>query len=272
MKYKLIFFAILLLAFSQVAFANELPLNVVVNEDYFGPTELLEEVEGRLYVPVRPFAEAFGGQVAWLPEERTTRITFGEVICYFSEGENLVDVGGAKEVLEAKTLLRDGVLKVELRPLVTFLGGTLTYDMAHHAIFVHLDNAQLGPQYIGPEPNRIAYSDEDLFLLARLIHVESQGGSLYRSLAVANVILNRVKSPQFPSTIIDVIYQKGQFPPTQKDSFAQIQPEQTAFRAALMALNGYNNIEDCLYFNHRPFKWKDKSDLFRYFEGMYFYR
>ena len=75
----------------------------------------------------------------------------------------------------------------------------------------------------------------------------------------------------FANTIQGVIYHPGQFPPTRRASFNAIKPTANSLRAAKLALEGYNNIGECLYFNHRPFSWKDKSDLFKFIEGMYFY-
>jgi len=48
--------------------------------------------------------------------------------------------------------------------------------------------------------------------------------SLEGKLAVANVVLNRVKSPSFPNTVYDVIFQKGQFPPAYKSGFKELVP------------------------------------------------
>jgi spore germination cell wall hydrolase CwlJ-like protein len=88
------------------------------------------------------------------------------------------------------------------------------------------------------------------------------------------VVLNRKKSPYFPDTIHDVIFEVDtgyvQFPPAHRSGFRETEPDNKSIIAAKMALEGINNIGDCLYFNNRPFKGKDK-DLYKIIEGEYFY-
>jgi len=50
----------------------------------------------------------------------------------------------------------------------------------------------------------ISASEKDL--IARLVHAEAKGEPYAGKVAVATVILNRVKSPSFPSTVKGVIY------------------------------------------------------------------
>jgi N-acetylmuramoyl-L-alanine amidase len=55
------------------------------------------------------------------------------------------------------------------------------------------------------------YSQSDLTLLARLIDSEAGNQSIEGMMAVGTVVMNRVKSDEFPDTIRDVIFQKHQF-------------------------------------------------------------
>ena len=61
-----------------------------------------------------------------------------------------------------------------------------------------------------PEGNA-GYSDEELMCLAKIIHHESANQRENVQLAVASVVLNRVESPRFPSTICAVAMQPKQF-------------------------------------------------------------
>lgn len=58
---------------------------------------------------------------------------------------------------------------------------------------------------------RSAYEKREIELLARIIQAEALGEPLEGQFAVGGVVLNRVKSPKFPNTIRDVIYEDGQF-------------------------------------------------------------
>lgn len=47
--------------------------------------------------------------------------------------------------------------------------------------------------------------------LALAVYYESRGESLRGQRAVASVVMNRVRSPRFPDTVCEVIFQRGQF-------------------------------------------------------------
>lgn len=58
---------------------------------------------------------------------------------------------------------------------------------------------------------RVYVTDEELELMARLVHAEAGNQDLYGRRLVADVILNRVESDSFPNNIHDVIYETNQF-------------------------------------------------------------
>ena len=91
------------------------------------------------------------------------------------------------------------------------------------------------------------YTNSDLYLLARCIYGEARGESYTGQVAVGAVVLNRVKSPQFPNTISGVIYQKGAFTAVD-DGQINLTPNQTAINAAQDALNGWDPTYGCLYY------------------------
>ncbi len=86
-------------------------------------------------------------------------------------------------------------------------------------------------------------------LLARLINGEARGESYEGQVAVGAVVMNRVKSPQFPNTIAGVIYQKGQFSCVTDGQFDKpISKDSTVYKAAQEALNGADPTNGALYF------------------------
>lgn len=99
----------------------------------------------------------------------------------------------------------------------------------------------------------VASTSSDEYLLACLVYCEAGAQSYEAQLAVANVVINRVKSPYFPSTIYDVIYQSGQFGPVYNGSLQKTLnngPSSSCTQAAQAALAGQNNIDDYLFFNN----------------------
>lgn len=66
-----------------------------------------------------------------------------------------------------------------------------------------------------PRPARASASseapDRELTCLAKVVVHEAGNQSLQGQLAVAQVVMNRVRSPRFPNTICGVVMQRGQF-------------------------------------------------------------
>jgi len=92
---------------------------------------------------------------------------------------------------------------------------------------------------------------DDQYLLACIVSCEAGGESYEAKLAVANVVLNRVRSGAYPNTISGVVYQPWQFTPTSNGSLAkklQNGPDAGSKQAAAAALSGTNNVPGYLFF------------------------
>lgn len=90
-------------------------------------------------------------------------------------------------------------------------------------------------------------SDSDLNLLARCVYAEARGEPYVGQVAVAAVVLNRVKSSSFPNTIAGVIYQPYAFTCV-SDGQINLTPNSTAYSAAKDALNGWDPTYGCLFY------------------------
>lgn len=90
-------------------------------------------------------------------------------------------------------------------------------------------------------------STSELNLLARCVYSEARGEPYAGQVAVAAVVLNRVRSSKFPNTIAGVIYQKGAFTAV-SDGQIDLTPNETAYKAARDALNGWDPTNGCLYY------------------------
>ena len=91
------------------------------------------------------------------------------------------------------------------------------------------------------------YNESETYLLGRLVHGEARGEPYVGKVAVAAVVLNRVKSPSFPNTISGVIYQSGAFDAV-SDGQINLTPDEDSLRAARDALNGWDPTGGCLYY------------------------
>lgn len=84
-------------------------------------------------------------------------------------------------------------------------------------------------------------------LLAHLVYGESRGEPYTGQVAVAAVVLNRVEDSRFPKTISGVIYQPGAFTAV-SDGQINLAPNDTAFKAARDALNGWDPSRSAIYY------------------------
>ncbi len=96
-----------------------------------------------------------------------------------------------------------------------------------------------------------AYTPEDLDLLSRLIMAEAQGEPYEAKVAVGAVVMNRIKSGLFPTSIKDVIYQNingyYQFTPVVNEWINKPSNEE-CIRAAKEALSGVDNTNGALFY------------------------
>ena len=84
-------------------------------------------------------------------------------------------------------------------------------------------------------------------LLARVVYGEAKGEPYTGQVAVAAVVLNRVKSSKFPNTISGVVYQSGAFDAV-ADGQINMTPDTTAKKAAQDALNGWDPSYGAIYY------------------------
>ena len=84
-------------------------------------------------------------------------------------------------------------------------------------------------------------------LLAKVIYGEARGESYTGQVAVGAVVMNRVKSSQFPNTISGVVYQSGAFDAV-SDGQINLTPDATAKKAAQDALNGWDPTYGAIYY------------------------
>lgn len=92
-----------------------------------------------------------------------------------------------------------------------------------------------------------SYNESEIYTLARLVHAEARGEPYVGKVAVAAVVLNRVKSASFPNTISGVIYQAGAFDCV-ADGQIYLAPDSDSLRAARDAMNGWDPTGGCIYY------------------------
>ncbi len=90
-------------------------------------------------------------------------------------------------------------------------------------------------------------NSSNLNLISRFVYAESRGEPYTGQVAVAAVILNRVRSSKFPNTVSGVVYQSGAFTCV-SDGQINLSPNDTAKKAAQDAINGWDPTYGALYY------------------------
>ncbi|ANY69201.1 spore cortex-lytic enzyme [Paenibacillus sp. BIHB 4019] len=94
---------------------------------------------------------------------------------------------------------------------------------------------------------KVTVSEHELNLLARIIFAESRGEPFKGQVAVGAVVMNRLASSQFPDTLKGVIEQPGAFTAVDDGQY-KLQPDSTAYKAAVEAIAGNDPSNGALYY------------------------
>lgn len=89
------------------------------------------------------------------------------------------------------------------------------------------------------------------------------------------VVLNRVWSDEFPDTIEDVIFQKGQFSPISNGRYDEVEPDEDCYRALqLIQTGGWDESHGATYFESKSDStWHSENLTFLFKHGKhYFYK
>lgn len=106
--------------------------------------------------------------------------------------------------------------------------------------------------------------------LCRIVEAEAGSEGEEGKLLVANVVLNRVASPQFPNSVEEVVLQsangKVQFSPVANGSYASAVATPETINAVNRALSGENNSMGALFFKsvRSDSNWNNRTFLFNY--------
>ena len=101
--------------------------------------------------------------------------------------------------------------------------------------------------HVVKEEETSKWTDEEAYLLSKMAMAEAEGEDVMGKALVICVILNRVQSTQFPSTIYDVIYEPGQFTPIYDGRFNSVEPNEDCIRA-LQLVESCEVSTDALYY------------------------
>lgn len=99
--------------------------------------------------------------------------------------------------------------------------------------------------------SRKAISDDDYQVLLRIVQAEAGVCDEKGKILVANVVLNRVKSQEFPDSVRSVVYEPSQFSPVSDGSINSVKVTEETKECVNRALEGEDYSDGALYFMNR---------------------
>ena len=97
------------------------------------------------------------------------------------------------------------------------------------------------------DDSSITLTEEEVWMMAKMIYGEARGESYEGQVAVGAVIMNRLASPLFPNTMYEVLFQKNQFSAIDDGQY-YLTPDETALAAAKDAARGVDPTNGSLFY------------------------
>ena len=242
------------LGYATLIYAQEpVPIiSVKINDQLVQFNQDILIVDYTTYLPLRDVSTILNASIGY---DNTTKIV---TLIY---DEKIYNINDYK--------IKDNRAFISIRQILEYFNINFNYNSDTLTIEIFANSEVELTNY---SSNR-SYTDEELILLSKLVHLEALDLPFEGKLAIANVVDNRIESDIFPSNVPDVIFQIDthvQFPPAHYESFDNTTPSKQAILASKMALEGINNIAQCLFFNNQPFQGLEDR-LYRIISGEYFY-
>lgn len=100
----------------------------------------------------------------------------------------------------------------------------------------------------------IQLTAEEIEILSRIVQLECGCDIQQSKCATVETIFNRMVSPKYPNTLIEVLSQKGQFSTWKNRNITEATPTADTYSCVIMVLNGQTNVLeiDNLKFNNKP--------------------
>ncbi len=197
------------------------------------------------YIPLRAVAEISGAEVSYDSIARTAFVEMNGLSMSITDGSYIVYANERPIISKSPSvILSDGRMYLPVRSIAKAFSLDVEWDWSFDRTVTLIGDI---------EPLTHAddyYRSDEIFWLSRIISAESRGEPLLGQIAVGNVVLNRVKSRDFPNTVYGVIFDRKygvQFTPVANGSI-YANPTYSATLAAKICLEGFSLDEKILFF------------------------
>jgi len=222
------------------------PLDITLNGSYIKTDSYGFIEEGSAMVPVRGISEVFGcDSVSWNGNQKKAEVKYkGKSLELYSGSKN-AEVNNSSVKMPQEAVIVDGRMYASVRFLSDFFGADVKWNELTHTVELTKSDHEVKKEHIDN-----SYTSKDLEWLAKIVHAEAQGEPDNGKIGVANVVINRRDSDQFPNTVYDVVFDTKygvQFTPVANGAIYNT-PKKESYHAAKKALFGKNVVGKSLYF------------------------
>ena len=159
------------------------------------------------------------------------------------EGDCYIEALG-RYIGGASCISIDGKIYAPIRSVVKVYGGLVHWQDEDWSVDIDLGFGQVMARA------EDFYDADELYWMSRIINSESSGEPFEGQILVGNVVMNRVRSQEFPNSVYDVIFDDCygvQFTPTANGTIYN-DPDEQSIIAAKLVLEGYSLSDTAQYF------------------------
>lgn len=237
--------------------ANVLQRTIYVNDS---PIQASTIIHNNYQMVPAVWFENLSANVTWSVQYRSAVVRSNMTVIGFPAGQSFTDhdLQGLnqwkRDNLNTTNIIHEGRMYVPLAYTAQKLGMQVTYDAKSRSTSIQQTAASASQQSI---------STDDLHWLNQITEAEAGSESYNGKLAVAASILNRVKSPDWPNSIKETIFQATtfngvsyhQYSPVLDNKIYNVTPSKDTVKAVQAALSGEDPSEGAVVF-YNP----DKTD------------
>ncbi len=234
-----------------------IPVDIEINGSFIKCTEKPIIIGGTTYIPLRAFSDAVGGEISWNNGEKAATLKKDGHTFTFYTGKDYCITDGVRQ--SHPSVLYNNLTFIPVRAVSEVLGYGVQWDDFYLAVKISAPGVEIPAGCID-----YSYTYEDILYLSKITYVESGAEPFRAQLGIAGTVFNRAKSPLFPNTIKEVIFDTKygvQFPPAH-DGKINKTPSKESVIAAKCVLGGVNVVRNSLYFTSAKYaasSWVHKN-------------
>ncbi len=215
--------------------------------------------EDTVFIELRPLCVKAGIDMDWSGDEKSFTLTLDSLCVEGKAGQQYFTASGRYLYAPKDWLIRGGELCLPEWVVCKLLNLGAGYRDGD----LYLDGEKLCLLEGGEDYYELNFPYGDIHWLSHIITSEAGIEPMEGKIGVGNVVMNRVKSAEFPDTVFGVVYDYEhtiQFEPVSRGTIHD-DPKPEDIIAAYLVLEGANTAGNCIYFVNPQFGsfWFDNN-------------